>query len=77
MSEANLTRFGPETLEPANGEPANCVATVNAIEGAAKLLVQGAGIDTSQIKLNGQTLEQDWSIIRLTVNKWLAISGVA
>ena len=53
MHEANLTRFGPKLFERKQGEPASDSATFRAIDGPAKLVLQIAGVDNAQIKVNG------------------------
>jgi catechol 2,3-dioxygenase-like lactoylglutathione lyase family enzyme len=53
MNEANLTRFGPKTIERERGTPTTYSATFRAIDGPAKLVLQNSGIDAAQIKVNG------------------------
>jgi len=53
MNEANLTRFGPKIFESAQGKPTTDSATFRAIDGPAKLVLQGDGIYSAQIKVNG------------------------
>lgn len=54
MNEANLTRFGPKIFDLEHGESAPYSATFKAIDGPAKLVLQNDGVDTAQIKVNGQ-----------------------
>ncbi len=53
MHAANLTRFGPKTLECAQGTPTTFSATFRAIDGPAKLILQNGGVDSVQVKING------------------------
>lgn len=54
MNKANLTRFGPENFESEDQKPSTYSATFKAIDGPAKLVLQDNGIDSTQIKVNGQ-----------------------
>lgn len=54
MHEANLTRFGPTTCE-GNGAAA-IAATFKAIDGPAKLVLNGDAVEDAQILLNGASV---------------------
>jgi catechol 2,3-dioxygenase-like lactoylglutathione lyase family enzyme len=54
MSQANLTRFGPKTLERKPGAPADFSAKFRAIDDPAKLVLHNDGIDDAQVKINGR-----------------------
>ena len=56
MSEANLTRFGPETFASQNGETTSRSATFRAIDGPAKLLLRHDEIGGVRIVVNGETV---------------------
>ena len=62
-SEANLTRFGPETYELVQGIPTTYSATFRAIDGPAQLVLQDNGIDNAWIQVNGLSVveSQDFS----------------
>jgi catechol 2,3-dioxygenase-like lactoylglutathione lyase family enzyme len=62
-SEANLTRFGPETYELVQGIPTTYSATFRAIAGPAQLVLQDNGIDNAWIQVNGLSVveSQDFS----------------
>ena len=53
MNEANLTRFGPETLLAGRETPNDCSAVFKAIDGPAEVRLKGDSIDSAQIFLNG------------------------
>ncbi|MFT5483385.1 MAG: hypothetical protein ACI9GW_002042 [Halieaceae bacterium] len=55
-SEANLTRFGPEIYELVQGKPTTYSASIRAIDGPAKLVLQDDGIDNAWIKVNGRSV---------------------
>jgi len=55
-SEANLTRFGPETYELVQGKPTTYSAAFRAIDGPARLVLQDDGIDNAWIKVNGRNV---------------------
>ncbi len=54
MNEANLTRFGPLTIEPGQTAPSPYTETFRAIDGPAKLVLRGGGVEQIQIEINGQ-----------------------
>ena len=54
MSEANLTRFGPQIFKAEQGQPTSYSASFRAINGSAKLVLRSHGIDGAQIKINGR-----------------------
>jgi catechol 2,3-dioxygenase-like lactoylglutathione lyase family enzyme len=54
MHQANLTRFGPKTLERKPGAPTELAAKFRAIDGPAKLALHNSGIDDAQVKINGR-----------------------
>lgn len=54
MSEANLTRFGPQTFNPEQGQSKRYSGTFRAINGPAQLVLRNDGIDDAQIKVNGR-----------------------
>lgn len=56
MSKANLTRFGPQTLEPEQGQTKRFSASFKAISGPAQLVLRNNGIDNAQIRLNGRNV---------------------
>lgn len=56
MNEANLTRFGPKTLERRQDAPLSFSAAFRAMSGAAKLVLRTDGIQDLQITVNGQDL---------------------
>ena len=58
MTEANLTRFGPKTFERELATPSTYSAAFRAIDGPAKLVLQISGIDSLQIKINGEDVVQ-------------------
>lgn len=75
MNEANLTRFGPETYDPEQG-PTTYSATFKAIDGPAKLILRDNGIDSAQVKINGQDIVKpedatasDETVIALNLTK--------
>ncbi|MDG2276631.1 MAG: VOC family protein [Pseudomonadales bacterium] len=53
MHEANLTRFGPNVFVGERGSPTTQTACFKAINGPAKLIVNGSDIDSAEIKING------------------------
>ena len=53
MNEANLTRFGPQTIGREQGTPTRYSATFRAIDGPANLVLRNNGIDNVQVRLNG------------------------
>jgi catechol 2,3-dioxygenase-like lactoylglutathione lyase family enzyme len=55
-SEANLTRFGPETYQLVQGKPTTYSATFRAIDGPAQLVLQDEGIDNAWINVNGRSV---------------------
>lgn len=61
MIEANLTRFGPKTLERERGAPTKYSAPFRAIDGPAKLVIRNAGIDDVSIVVNGVSVVQPQS----------------
>ncbi len=56
MNEADLTRFGPETYELAQGKPTTSSAAFRAIDGPAKLILHQDGVDMLEIKVNGRSV---------------------
>ena len=54
MSEANLTRFGPQNFKTEQGQSTSYSASFRAINGSAKLVLRNHGIDSAQIKINGR-----------------------
>ena len=54
MHEANLTRFGPHTLQREQGKTTAYTSTFRACDGPAKLVVRSTGINHLQIRVNGQ-----------------------
>ena len=56
MNEANLTRFGPATLQRQPGQPTSFSATFRSIVGPAKLVLNAQGIDNALITINGASV---------------------
>ena len=54
MHEANLTRFGPTIFESEQEQPATYSATFRAIDGPAKLILQDEGVESAQVRINGE-----------------------
>ncbi len=54
MFEANLTRFGPQTVERAPDAPTTVAAAFRAIDGPAKLVLRSSGVDNARIRINDQ-----------------------
>ena len=58
MNEANLTRFGPITLERKQEAPATWSGAFRAIDGPAQLVLRNSGIDDARIRVNGRDIAQ-------------------
>lgn len=56
MNEANLTRFGPQLYEFAQGKPTTYSARFRAADGPAKLVLRNDGIESVWIKVNGRSV---------------------
>ena len=56
MNEANLTRFGPQTFAPEQGEPVSHSAVFRAIDGPAKLVLHNEGLDDVRVSINGDAV---------------------
>ena len=56
MSDANLTRFGPQTFKREQQAPTLNSAKFKAIDGPAELILLGHGIDNASIKVNGSSV---------------------
>jgi len=57
MHEANLTRFGPKIFAGDEGNSIGSSATFNAIDGPAKLVLQGEDIPSARINVNGHGVD--------------------
>ncbi|MEM9315164.1 MAG: hypothetical protein AAGA95_11100 [Pseudomonadota bacterium] len=55
-NEANLTRFGPITLERGPGKAVPYTASFKAIEGPGELVLSDDGIRQAWIRINGQQI---------------------
>ncbi|MEM9623834.1 MAG: VOC family protein [Pseudomonadota bacterium] len=57
MAEANLTRFGPHSIEPEAGRPdVAMTSTFRAVEGAAELSLISDGAAAVQVRVNGHSV---------------------
>ena len=52
MHQANLTRFGPQVIDCSQGETVSFSGQFNAVDGPAKLLIQGGQVDNLSISIN-------------------------
>ena len=52
MHQANLTRFGPQVIDCSQGETVSFSGQFNAVDGPAKLLIQGGQVDSLSISIN-------------------------
>lgn len=83
MNEANLTRFGPKIFERGQGNPTTHSASFTAIDGPARLILQGDGIDSARIKVNGRVVVESQNYrgkrevitdLQLTTNNTIEVS---
>ncbi len=56
MNEANLTRFGPQIVQGKQQQAVTYAGAFNAIEGPAKLILQGDDLEKVQVSINGNTV---------------------
>lgn len=58
MHEANLTRFGPESIKREQDKPTTFSAAFNAIDGPAKLVLHNDGTNDASIQVNGSSIAE-------------------